>query len=216
MSRVAFALLLFAAPLHAQDAWLSGRVESVSGEAVSGATVRAEGSASAMAVTANDGSWRLGPLAPGSYLLTVEHIGYAPLERDVRVPLDDALLLVVSERPLSLDALVVTAGRRLQRLADAPVAMEVVTSREIRETGAADVAAVLTERTGLELQGGHPAGSGVMIQGMGSERVLVLLDGQPFIGRMSGAIDVSRIPTAMVQRVEVVKGPQSTLYGSDA
>jgi outer membrane receptor for ferrienterochelin and colicins len=75
---------------------------------------------------------------------------------------------------------------------------------------------VLTERTGVELQGGHPAGSGLMIQGLGSERVLVLLDGQPFIGRIAGTIDVSRIPTSMIERIEVVKGPQSTVYGSEA
>src|SRR5690606_14117614 len=59
-------------------------------------------------------------------------------------------------------------------------------------------------------------GTGVMIQGLGSERVLVLLDGQPFIGRLSGSIDLSRIPTSMIERIEVVKGPQSTLYGSEA
>jgi outer membrane receptor for ferrienterochelin and colicins len=167
--------------------------------------------------TAKDGTWRIGPVATGRYELLVEHIGYAPIERPVDVPLEDATLrLSMTARPLALDALVVTAGRRTQRLADAAVATELVTSREIRETGATDLASVLTERTGLELAGGHPVGEGVMIQGMGSERVLVLMDGQPFIGRISGSIDVSRIPTSMIERVEVVKGPQSTLYGSEA
>jgi len=55
-----------------------------------------------------------------------------------------------------------------------------------------------------------------MLQGLGSERVLVLLDGQPMVGRISGQIDLSRIPASMVERVEVVKGPQSSLYGSEA
>ena len=55
-----------------------------------------------------------------------------------------------------------------------------------------------------------------MLQGIGSERVLILLDGQPLAGRLSGTFDIARIPVAMIERVEVVKGAQSTLYGSEA
>jgi outer membrane receptor for ferrienterochelin and colicins len=51
---------------------------------------------------------------------------------------------------------------------------------------------------------------------MGSGRVLILMNGEPFIGRISGQVDLSRIPTSMIERIEVVKGPQSTLYGSEA
>ena len=169
-------------------------------------------------VTASDGAWRLDAVPGGRIVLRVEHVAYAPVERRLDAARYDGtpLELRLTPRPVMLSALVVTAGRRLQRLADVPVATELVTSREIRETGATDLASVLTERTGIEIQGGHPAGTGVMIQGFGSERVLVLLDGQPFIGRLSGSIDLSRIPTSMIERIEVVKGPQSTLYGSEA
>jgi outer membrane receptor for ferrienterochelin and colicins len=55
-----------------------------------------------------------------------------------------------------------------------------------------------------------------MLQGIGTERVLVLLDGRPLYGRISGTMDLARIPTAIVERVEVVKGPQAALYGSEA
>lgn len=122
----------------------------------------------------------------------------------------------VPERVFSLDSVVVTVSRRPQRLADVPVATELISRREIERTGASDLSAVLTERAGIVTEGGHPAGAGVMLQGLGSERVLILLDGQPFVGRISGKIDLSRIPTSMIERVEVVKGPQSTLYGSEA
>ena len=115
-----------------------------------------------------------------------------------------------------LERVVVTGSRRPQRLKDSPVTVEVISREEIRRSGASDLAALLTERSGIDLQGGHPAGEGAMLQGIGSERVLILVDGQPLAGRISGLTDMSRIPTSVIQTVEIVKGPQSTLYGSEA
>lgn len=213
--------LALVAPAGGQDTageWLVGRIEEAgTGDPVAGATVRLNGPADRAGISGGNGGWRVGPLPAGRYTLAVEHIAFATVERELRVVEGMApVRITLTPRPLALDALVVTAGRRLQRLADAPVATELVSSREIRQTGATDLASVLTERTGVELEGGHPVGAGVMLQGLGSERVLVLLDGQPLIGRIAGKIDVSRIPTSMIERVEVVKGPQSTLYGSEA
>ncbi|NIR80445.1 MAG: TonB-dependent receptor [Gemmatimonadetes bacterium] len=110
----------------------------------------------------------------------------------------------------------VTAGRSPQRLADVVVTTELVGRDRIEATGATNVAEVLSEQTGIHLDGGHPTGAGVMLQGLDAERVLVLLDGQPLGGRISGNLDLSRIPTGIVERIEVVKGPQATLYGSEA
>lgn len=55
-----------------------------------------------------------------------------------------------------------------------------------------------------------------MLQGLGSQRVLILLDGQPLPGRIAGEFDISRLPTSAIERVEIVKGAQSVLYGTDA
>jgi len=194
---------------------LRGRVvDAGAHRAVSGAEVRLDDGR--VAITGVDGAFRFDRMTSAN-VLVVRHVSYA----DVRVRLDrddttQIVVVVLTPKPVSLDAVVVTASRRNQRLADVPVATEVVAREEIRESGAADLSAVLTERTGVVLQGGHPVGSGVMLQGIGSERVLVLLDGQPYIGRISGQLDLSRIPTSIVDRVEIVKGPQSTMYGSEA
>ena len=197
---------------------LQGRlVDAGTGAPVEGGTVEVSGPRRLTVLSADDGRWRVPDLPAGRYTVRVEHLAYAPAERVVQLPgTGEPLRISLTARPVLLDALVVTAGRRLQRLADVPVATELVTQQEILETGATDLAAVLTERAGIQLEGGHPVGAGVMIQGLGAERVMILMDGQPMIGRISGKIDVSRIPTAMIERVEVVKGSQSTLYGSEA
>jgi len=115
-----------------------------------------------------------------------------------------------------LDAVVITASRREQRLKDVVVPTEVIGRTEIARTGATDIAALLQQFTGLQLDGGVGGGQGVQLQGMDSRRVLVLVDGQPIVGRVNGDFDLSRIPLSGVERVEIVKGPQSTLYGSEA
>jgi len=154
--------------------------------------------------------------------LLVRRLGYAPTQlsgaRLAAPPGGQGDTIRVSLTPLALalDATVVTASRREQRLADAVVPVELISRREIEETGATDVASVLTERLGIQLDRGLPGNSGVQLQGLGSQRVLVLLDGQPLVGRIGGTLDLSRLSANNVERIEVVKGPQSTLYGSDA
>lgn len=210
--------LAFASRANAQSVRVEGRVvDASSGLGVESAEVTAIGRDTLHARTDARGAWHVQPVAPGVYELRVRRIGYVSL--GTRMSLDASrrgLVLTLHAAPLALDNVVITAARREQRLADVVTTTEVISRRDIERTGASDLASVLVEQTGIQLQGGHPAGAGVMLQGIGSERVLVLLDGQPVAGRLSGVFDISRIPTSVVERVEVVKGPQSTLYGTDA
>jgi outer membrane receptor for ferrienterochelin and colicins len=217
-ARALWLAVALAAPLEAQFV-ARGRVTSAAdGRAIAEAEVRLEGADTLYARTDGSGAWVLRPARSGRYQMRVRALGYVAQVSAVEVgvgPLDDLRAALVPAA-LPLDQMVVTAARRAQRLGDAVTTVEVVSREDIERTGASDLASVLTEHTGIELQGGHPAGAGVMLQGIGTERVLVLLDGQPVAGRISGGFDISRIPAAMVERIEVVKGAQSTLYGSEA
>ena len=194
---------------------LRGRVvEAGAGTAIAGAEVRASGYGASV-VTGADGTWQM-RVPVDVREITVEHLAFAVQTTGIDASSAELLTVRLTPRPVALGELVVTASRRVQELKDVPVTTEVIGREEIERSGAADLSAVLVERTGVGAEGGHPVGSGVMLQGLGAERVLVLIDGQPFIGRMSGSLDLSRIATSMIERVEVVKGPQSTLYGSDA
>lgn len=202
---------------------LRGRiVEAGAGTPVAGAEIRASCDdvtatpCQEMTTTsAADGTWTI-RLPAGAQGIVVQHLAYADASVHIAALPAAPLTVRLTPRPVSLRELVITASRRLQELKDVAVATEVVGREEIERSGAADLSAVLVERTGVGAEGGHPVGAGVMLQGLGAERILVLVDGQPFIGRISGGLDISRIPTSLVERVEVIKGPQSTLYGSEA
>ena len=170
-------------------------------------------------LTTNErGEWLAPPLPEGSYRILVRALGFRAAHGgvDIRASAIAVRNMTLTPLALALDAVVVTAARREQKLKDVIVATELIGRDAIERSGASNLSHVLVEHTGIELFGGHPAGAGVMIQGIGSERVLVLLDGQPIAGRIGGEFDASRIPTSVIERVEIVKGPQAALYGSDA
>jgi len=212
-------MLLFAgacvsAPALAAQDLPRGRVTSrADGRAVAGAEVLLIGDDTLRVRTDADGRWVATRRPANARELRVRAMGFVAQSIAADAHAQDVALVPAA---IALDQMVVSAARREQKLADAVATVEVVSRRELERSGASDLAAVLTEQLGIELQGGHPAGSGAMLQGIGSERVLILLDGQPLAGRLSGNFDLARIPVGMVERVEVVKGAQSTLYGSEA
>jgi outer membrane receptor for ferrienterochelin and colicins len=217
-ARVVAALLVVPLSIDAQETRVRLAVQVVDDALNQGiaASVTLTGRDSASSPTGTDGRAAL-LVRPGRYIVRVRAIGYRAVVKGVEIGVQgESVRLVLQPVALPLDAMVVTAARREQRLQDTPTTTELVSARDIAVSGASDLGSVLSEQTGIELQGGMPSGTGVMLQGIGSERVLVLIDGQPVAGRISGVLDVARLPTSIVERIEIVKGPQSTLYGSEA
>lgn len=114
----------------------------------------------------------------------------------------------------ALPEVVVTATRNEQLLSKVPVPVTVIHKQQIQAMGAVLLQQVLAEQTGLFITSNH--GTGVQMQGLEAEYTLILLDGEPLIGRTAGTFDLSRIVVSNIERIEIIKGPVSSLYGSDA
>lgn len=142
------------------------------------------------------------------------------MPRLARLLLALVLLPVAAAQPavrtdtLDLDAVVVTATRTERALEDVAVPTTVVGAQAIEAQGAARLSDVLAAVPGLFLFDDH--GSGLQVQGFAPDYTLILIDGEPVVGRTAGTLDLSRLSVAGVERVEVVRGPTSSLYGSDA
>jgi len=95
---------------------------------------------------------------------------------------------------------------------------DVIDGDAIRETGARTLGDVLEEQGGLQVNSSLGLGSEVFVDGLDGRHVLILIDGRPVNGRVNNRVDVSRLPVSpgMIERIEIVRGPMSALYGSEA
>lgn len=109
---------------------------------------------------------------------------------------------------------VVTATRSGKALDEVAVPMEVVGADELTRTGRTRLDQALVSLNGMALFDDH--GAGIQMQGLSPDYTLILIDGEPVIGRNAGTLDLRRLSLNGVDRVEVVRGPTSSLYGSDA
>ncbi|WP_179299739.1 TonB-dependent receptor [Rubrivirga marina] len=207
------ALLAVSVPAAAGQV-VRGRVtDTDTGAPVVGAAIRASERGSAAGA---DGAFLLTLPEAGEAALRITAVGYQPVEQTVAVAPGDTLRLDVALAPREIrtDRVVVTATRTAKALEDVAVPTTVVDAETIRRQGAVRLGDVLETVPGLQLFDDH--GGGVQVQGFSSDYTLVLLDGEPVIGRTAGTLDVDRLTVAGVERVEVVAGPSSSLYGSEA
>jgi outer membrane receptor for ferrienterochelin and colicins len=107
----------------------------------------------------------------------------------------------------------VTGTRTEKRLADSPVATEIITAEEIENSSAATLGQALDDY-GL-MHSSNAMGDYIQLQGLGESRVLYLIDGRRVTGRVAGRLNGDTLPLDQVERIEIVRGPQSALYGSD-
>lgn len=219
------ASLLTASPAAAQTPTsLRGTVVDTTGGALSGATVLVESLGSVMTrvgETGRDGVFEIGPLAPGAYRVTVAAPGFGARTLEVALPAPAPVRIALAPAPVVEEVRVVSASRQEELRQSLHTRVDVISRGRLEESGAETVGEVLREIPGvMTRRGSEGAGPAEQqVQGIDSRQVLVLLDGQPVPGARGikrGVINLDRQSTARLERIEVVKGAASALYGSDA
>src|SRR5437867_12151131 len=205
------------------QASITGVVKDTSGGAVAGASVvvRAE-SGDQQTVTGPDGRFSLDKLPSGAATLIVRAGGFAVNEQ----PLVGTGNLEVVLSPARVhETVTVTPTRSEQRVGDIPASVSVLTSDDIKASPAVVADDVLRQMPTFSLfrrtssLSSHPTSQGVSLRGIGPSgvsRTLVLIDGVPFNDPFGGWVYWTRVPLESVDRIEVVDGSSSSLYGNYA
>ena len=121
-------------------------------------------------------------------------------------------------RPTTLDPVVVTASRTPQPISDLLADLTVIQADEILRSGAQSLPQLLQRQPGVEvtINGGAGATSGAFLRGANAGQTLVLIDGLRVGSSSVGATALEAIPLDQVERIEILRGPASSLYGADA
>ncbi|MCP3895244.1 MAG: TonB-dependent receptor [Bacteroides sp.] len=142
-------------------------------------------------------------------------VGFIPLQGKI-APNTKSINLYMEEDVIRMNEVVVTGSRTARPIKLSPVTTQVLGGRALVDAGYANLQQALQQETpGLNIQK-VGFGSEISMQGLDARHVLFLLDGERMTGDMAGNLDYERFNLHSVDRIEIVKGASSTLYGSRA
>jgi outer membrane receptor for ferrienterochelin and colicins len=215
-------LLMCAPGLRAQGA--GGAIDGVVRSALDSlpvrqATVQITGTPLGV-LTSEQGSFRIVRVQPGTYTLRVTAPGFESTKHPGVVVADGEsvqVVVYVSPSVINVPGLVVTASRSRERPDESPVSVAVLGGQELQQRNVNNVGEALPFTQGVVSNAGHLdiRGASGISRGVGS-RVLLLLDGHRMMKGVGSEADFETLPLLDVERVEVVKGPHSSLYGTGA
>ena len=146
--------------------------------------------------------------------ITTFCVGYQPYNDTINV--GESLVIKLNSHFFDVDEVVVTAQYSPEQSSRSIYKVQVINSEEIALKGAANLQQLLAAELNIQISQDNVLGSSLNLQGVSGENVKILIDGIPVIGRMNGSIDLSQINLNNVERIEVVEGPMSVSYGTNA
>lgn len=211
---------------NAQKITLHGRITDTKGADIPGAVVSLKPSGKVRTSDAQ-GKYEIPGLTAGNITIQVHSIGYKDFKDSIHLSQENRtkdIQLETAENELESVHVIGTKqsnenAESLIKVQNSIMPVTIIDRRTIELMGSRRLDEVLKEQTGIAIVndvGGGSRSVGVQMQGFGSEYIMVLIDGQPMVGRNGGNFDLSRISVSNIERVEITKGAASNLYGGDA
>ncbi len=169
-------------------------------------------------ISDEDGKFLFENVKEGNYEIRVSSVGFQEFRQAIEVKKDFKPLQIELEDHLELNKVVVTGTMRETSVAKSPVKIQVLSQKFFIASPVFSVIEALETVNGVQEQVncGVCGTNDIHINGMEGPYTLVLIDGMPIVSGLSSVYGFNGIPTSLIDRVEIVKGPSSTLYGTEA
>lgn len=148
-------------------------------------------------------------------VLTPEDFSYFPFEA-IYTGIDQHIVVIVKRNEVKTNPITVTGTFGPRPVSRNPFNVQVITKEKIAALAAQNLGEVLLNETNIQLGQDQVLGASAIMQGIGGQDIKILMNGIPLIGRVNGNIDVSQIPVSNIERIEIIQGPMSVVYGTDA
>ena len=176
-------------------------------------------SSSLGAITDEQGNFKINDVPKGEYTIKVTSVGFKDFTQKVVVNdhVKD-LNIHIEDNQLDLNTVVVTGTMKETSVKNSPVKIEVLSHHFFKASPVMSVIEAMETVNGVQEQVncGVCGTNDIHINGMEGPYTLVLIDGMPIVSGLSSVYGFNGIPTSLIDRVEIVKGPSSTLYGTEA
>jgi outer membrane receptor for ferrienterochelin and colicins len=215
------AILIITILLHAEafsQCTIKGKVTS-SGRGVPFAAIGISNTSIGTTADVN-GNYLLKNVPAGAHELKVTAVGFETLVHKIIAENGKEMTWnpVIRETGLGLGEVVITGTMKETFVAESPVKVEVITAEYLRKSPSNNIMEAIQTVNGVQEQinCGVCNTSDIHINGMEGPYTLVLIDGMPIMSALSTVYGLNGIPTSLIERIEVIKGPSSTLYGTEA
>ena len=146
--------------------------------------------------------------------VTVTFVGYNTLVDTVKQ--GETKILTIVPAVFEMDQVVITAQYTPEKADKSIYKINIINSKQIEEKAASNLGELLSSELSLRTSQDASLGTNLTIQGLSGDHVKVLIDGIPLIGRQAGILDLSQLSLYNVDHVEIIEGPMSVVYGSNA
>lgn len=168
-----------------------------------------------------DGYYKISNIPEGSYTLRASFVGYKEFTTEVSVRADQTTTVNITMKKTTsqMNEMVVTGTMRKTYVKESPVKVEVVNTEKLTQSKtSSNFMDLVSSVNGLttQLNCGVCGTNAIRINGVEGPNTAVLIDGMPIMGALASVYGLNGISPSIIDQVEVIKGPQSTLYGTQA
>lgn len=146
--------------------------------------------------------------------IQLSYIGYESLDKIISPRRTSILYAFALET--TVDEVVITGNVAETATKESMYEVRVIDKEELEQRAAVNLSDALMNELNIQISRDGVLGSQVNLQGLGGNNVKIMIDGVPIIGRLDGNLDLSQINMNNIERIEVVEGPLSAIYGSNA